>query len=76
MKVKEKREKKEYTLGLKKEICLFKAKNKKATLAEIGTHFKNIKKIDLPVSTISGILKSADDIVHSTANSNQIRKRH
>ena len=43
MKVKEKRGKKEYNLGIKKEICLFKSKNKKATLNEIRSHFKNIK---------------------------------
>ena len=56
MKFKKKQEKQQLSLGIKREICLFKAKNPKITLEQIKKHFAATSKIEIPISTLSDML--------------------
>ena len=72
-----KRKRVEVSASLKKDICLYKDKNPKATLAEIGTHFQTSHGHNLGRSTISDILKARDKWINVAECSGDLtRARH
>ena len=75
MKCPKKPEKQQLSFGLKREICLFKTKNPKQTLVQLRKHFSVANNIEIPISTLSDIIRQSSSILNSTLDNGRVRAR-